>query len=247
MRNSAPFPIKYVLPDEAQYYTQSYPDCRSYKAGEEVIFAPHEVKVLNGRTSADDAFDEPCQLVPDGNGKYFRYLPASSRPDVLKIHQIPELQKIYCDTREINGDIEVVFGVVVPWRMRSFKMFLKTNKADCPEIEVRTSRFQNCRESSYAVPLTVIPSGIPGSGERKNNSSLVDFPYKYFTSDLPQGGKVYFSLTLKNIAELPETFEVWVSGYEAPARRPEPEIINEPDLFLPLAHPQGFPLNLRLM
>ena len=247
LRNSAPFPLEYELPSTAPYYVQSYPDCRVFEAGEKVVFAPHEVKILNGKSVKDDMFAEPCQLLPAEDGKYHRYLCASTRPDVLPIHQIRQLEKRYYNVSAVNGNLEITCGVNVPWRMRDFKMYLKISSKDCPEIAVRTSRFQNCRESSYAVPLTEVPAGLPGSGERKNTASLIEQTDRYFTADLPQGGNVYFCIILKNTEVMPENIELWVSGYEAPARKAEPQTVSEPDILLPLPHPSGFPLNLKLI
>ena len=46
---------------------------------------------------------------------------------------------------------------------------------------------------------------------------------------------------------MPENIELWVSGYEAPARKAEPQTVSEPDILLPLPHPSGFPLSLKLI
>ena len=40
--------------------------------------------------------------------------------------------------------------------------------------------------------------------------------------------------------------ELWVSGYEAPARVPERNLVELRRTCLPLPHPDGFPLNLRI-
>ena len=249
LRNSSPFPMEYTLPEDFPFYIQTYPDCRYFNAGEKIIFAPHEVKVLNSRKQDEKPFPAtPCQFQMSDNGNAECFLPASRRPDVLPIHQIPTLEKRYFNENTVNGNLELTFGVSVPWRTRSFKMFLKLPRGTASEITLRTSRFQNCRESSYTVPLTEVPAGLHGSGEKKNHTSSPDIPWQLFTADLPQGGNVFFSLTLHALSSIPDGTEVWVSGYEATARISEEFTFQlSHDLLLPMAHPSGFPINLRLI
>ena len=249
LRNSSPFPMEYTLPEDFPFYIQTYPDCRYFNAGEKIIFAPHEVKVLNSRKQDEKPFpDAPCQIQMSDNGNAEYFLPASRRPDVLPIHQIPTLEKRFFNEISVNGNLELTFGVSVPWRTRSFKMFLKLPRGTASGITLRTSRFQNCRESSYTVPLTEVPAGLHGSGEKKNHTSSSNIPWQLFTADLPQGGNVFFSLTLHALSSIPDGTEVWVSGYEATARYPEEFTFQlSHDLLLPMAHPLGFPINLKLI
>lgn len=250
LRNASPLPQEYILPDEAPFYEQSYPDCRRFKAGEKVLFAPHEVKVLNGTISDKPLFASyPCQLTKGPDGSCRCFLPASARPDVLPIHQIPELKQCYCNTDFKEELTEFTFGVMVPWRMREFKAVFKIAKADCTaaDIEVRTSRMKDCRTSAYSIPFAEIPYGIPGAGQRKNPDTYPGKNCRYFTADLPQGGEVFFSITLKRKDISPGDIELWVSGYEAPARSPEPGSSSTVPPLLPLPFPPGFPRSLRLL
>ena len=251
LRNSLPIPVEYTMPQEFLYYEQSYPDCRRFCAGEKVVFAPHEVKVLSGRNDNHKFLpDSLCQLVPDGNGNCLCYLPASQKPDVLDVHRIPELRETYRSEQVPENGIELAFGVMTPWRMRDFKLILKVNKKDCTaeQIQLRTSRLKSCRESSYTVPLAEIPAGLPGSGERKNSASVPERTSRFFAADMPQGGEVFFSLSFDNRSIAKEDLELWLTGYEAPARQPEETLLPEPaDTLLFIPHPQGFPRNLRLL
>jgi hypothetical protein len=251
LRNSSPMPMEYTLPTVSPFYEQTYPDCRQYRAGDKVIFAPHEVKVLNGTQNERNSLPTyPCQLVQNANGTYKYYLPASERPDVLKVHQVPELEKFYTVEEKTEKGFEITFGVKVPWRMREFKVLFKINTLDCSssEIHLRTSRLKDCHESSYSLPLTEIPNGLRGSGERKNPDSVPERNCRYFAADLPQGGDLYFSLTIDKENLTAQDIELWVTGYEAPARKAEDEEITVPsDILLPPPYPSGFPRNLRLL
>ena len=65
LRNSSPLPQEYRLPDYAPCYGQYYPDCRRFRSGEKIVFAPHEVKVFTGGTEKEAAaLPGPCQLIP---------------------------------------------------------------------------------------------------------------------------------------------------------------------------------------
>ncbi len=251
LRNSSPLPQEYVVPSYAPFYEQTYPVCSRLAAGEKIVFAPHEVKVLHGRMTDDYTLPESvCQLIRQPNSSYKCFMPASSRPDVLKIHQIPELRKTYFKREEKENETGFSFGVMVPWRMRKFKVLFKVNGRDCTasDIEFRTSRFSYCRESSYTAPFSELAFGIPGTGERKNPDSMAERNARYFAADIPQGGEVFFSITIKKSGVKSEDIELWVSGCEAPARHPEDgEIELPPNLIMCMPQPLGFPRSLRLL
>lgn len=250
LRNSSPLPQEYELPGFAPYYEQYYPDCRCFRAGEKIVFAPHEVKVLSGGKDREtSSLPCPCQLVPVSGSRYECYLPASRRPDVRKIHQITELRLIQSDTRKGADGLELCFGLRVPWRMRNFKLLFRITGKNREHIKpvLLTSRFANCNASSYAVPIMEIPYGQPGYGEVKNPDTFPQRNARYFAADLPQGGEVFCRLTLSGAAISAKDIELWVSGYEAPARLPEKKQFRfRTDLCLPLPHPDGFALSLRL-
>ena len=251
LRNSSPLPQEYKLPDYAPCYEQYYPDCRRFHSGEKIIFAPHEVKVLSGVKAWEKSpLQYPCQLVPTAGCRYECYLPASRKPDVRKVHQIPELKLIRSETRTTpNQELVLNFGLRVPWRMRNFKVLFRITGENREQVKIalRTSRFSSCSGGSYAVPAAEIPYGFRGRGEAKNPDTVPPRNARYFAADLPQGGEVFCRLTLSGAAVSAEDIELWVSGYEAPARSPESGSFRfRKDLYLPLPHPDGFPVNLRL-
>ena len=251
LRNSSPLPQEYALPDHAPYYEQHYPDCRKFRAGEKIVFAPHEVKVLAGSAKeVKNALPYPCRLVPAAeNCSYECFLPASRKPDVREIHQIPELRPIQTKVQTEKDGLRLDFGLQVPWRMRNFKLLFRIRGKNHDQVKaaLRTSRFSGCGASSYAVPVAEIPFGVPGSGERKNPDVSPAHDVRYFAADLPQGGNVFCRLTLTGGAVKVKDVELWVSGYEAPARSPGKKLFRfRTDRYLPLPHPDGFPVNLRL-
>ena len=250
LRNSSPLPQTCRLPDFASCYQQYYPDCRRFRAGEKVTFGPHEVKILDGAAAWEEpGLPSPCQLLPAGEDRYECFLPASRKPGVRKIHQVPALELIRSEAREEEGRLTLCFGLRVPWRMRGFRtLFRITGKnRELLKAGLRTSRFAGCGASSYALPVTEIPWGRPGSGEAKNPDASSPRDARYFAADLPQGGEVFCSLELSGAPVSPGDVELWVSGYEAPARSPEAESVRfGRALYLPLPHPEGFPVNMRL-
>jgi hypothetical protein len=133
--------------------------------------------------------------------------------------------------------------------MRDFKLLFKITGNDHAKIKplLFTSRFASCNASSYAVPVAEIPYGNPGCGEEKNPDTCPPHDARYFAADLPQGGEVFCKLITDGAAINAEDMELWVSGYEAPARLPEETPVKfEKDWCLPLPHPDGFPRNIRL-
>ena len=248
LRNSSPLPQEYKLPDYAPYYEQYYPDCRCFRAGDKIVFAPHEVKVLLGVPVRKKSLPEyPCRLVPVSGAEYECYLPASRKPDVRKIHQIPELRLIRSETRKNETELELDFGLRVPWRMRNFKLLFRITGKNRNQVNpiLRTSRLPGCPESCCALPVAELPFGRPGIGESKNPDAIPPRNARYFVADLPQGGEVFFCLSFSGELPRPGDMELWVSGYEAPARTPEKKPVKL-DWCLPLPHPDGFPRNLRL-
>ena len=251
LRNSSPMPQEYILPDFAPFYEQIYPDCRPFCAGEKIIFAPHEVKVLSGSPGKQERnLPYPCQLFPQSGNCYACYLPASAKPDVLSIHQIPELKLLLSKELTSENGSDFNFGLKVPWRMRQFKVFFKIKGNGYSNVKVRiaTSRYAACLSSAYTVPVTEVPFGSLSSGEWKNPDVFPERDSRFFSADLPHGGDVYFRVFFEGNIVRKENLELWVSGYEAPARTPENDLFTpSEEVILPLPHPEGFPLSLRLI
>ena len=197
----------------------------------------------------DPGLPSPCQLFPAGEGGYACFLPASCRPDVRKIHQIPKLRLIQSGTRKSAEGLTLCFGLRVPWRMRGFKVLFRIagERREQLKVSLLTSRFRNCGSSACAVPVAELPYGVPGAGEVKNPGVSAPREGRFFAADLPQGGEVFCRLTLSGAELGVEDVELWVSGFESPARAPEEGLIRfGRELCLPLPYPEGFPVNLRL-
>ncbi len=250
LRNASPLPQEFRLPAHAPFYEQFYPDFRRFRAGEKVVFGPHEVKVLSGAPAWETPeLPSPCQLFPAGEGEYACFLPASCRPEVRKIHRIPKLELIHSEVRKSAEGLTLCFGLRVPWRMRGFKTLFRVAGEGREQLKVSlsTSRFRSCSSSVCAVPVAELPYGVPGAGEVKNPGASAPPDGRYFAADLPQGGEVFCRLTLSGAGVSAEDVELWVSGFESPARTPEEGAFRfNRELCLPLPHPEGFPVNLRL-
>lgn len=248
LRNPAPIPQKFTLPEDMAFYEQSYPDWRLFEAGSEIIFAPHEVKVLRGSSTQPlRKFEYPFQLLPETRGKWACYLPGSRRPGVSAIHQIPEMKLLHADVEKSGEKILYAFGVKVPHRMRDFKLCfrIKGVMRESAKVHLCTSRFKKGR--GYAIPVTEVPFGHPGLGERENPDVILDPEERFFCAELPHGGDVFCRLEFTNAPVAPEDLELWVTGCEAPAREPEKQKVTlsrKEFVFLP--HPDGFPLSLKI-
>ena len=237
------------MPDFAPCYWQFYPDCRCLRASETTVFSPHEVKVFLCTDNLKEFMKGTCQLFPVQGGKYECYLPASKRASVHEIHQLPSLKLLHAKaTKGDDGSLNLSFGLQVPWRVRDFKALFRIGGKNCGLVKVAlfTSRYASCRVSAYAVPVAELPFGIRGSGEAKNMDSVREPDARYFAAELPQGGEVFCRLVLSGTALKAKDVELWVSGYEAPARVPERNLVELRRTCLPLPHPDGFPLNLRI-
>ena len=251
IRNSSPMPQTYILPEGVPYYEQFYPDCRRFRAGEKIVFAPHEVKALYGSSNLPErGLPYPCMLIPQSGNSYACYRPASAKPDVLSIHQVPELKVFLCKEQITDTGTDFNFGLKVPWRMRDFRVLFKIKGEAYKHVQVRmlTSRYASCLGSAYAIPVTELHYGVTSSGEWKNPDTAPVQDARYFTAELPRGGDVYFRVFFDGSAVRKEDLELWVSGYEAPARTPEENLYQpEQELCLPLPHPDGFPVTLQLL
>ena len=247
LRNASALPQEYKLPACAPKYQQYYPCCRTFKAGETVVFGPHEVKVLSSKMLKLP--EKECQLMPSGKGKYECFLPASKRADVVKFQQIPELKIIHNEVKTSDDSLQIFFGMQVPYRMRNFKMLLRIFGKGYENAKVRllTSRYSSCGGSAYGVPVEEVPYGMPGHGERKNPDARSQRDSRYFAADIPQGGEVFCRLTISGANIKPEELELWAAGFEAPARSKEEGFtMQEKGLCLPYPHPDGFPRNVRI-
>ena len=250
LRNPAPLPQEYTLPREMPFYEQSYPDCRIFEGGEVITFSPHEVKILRGcHTPGMKDLEYPCQLVPAERGKFECYRPSSLRPGVPEIHRISQLQQLHADTESLENGTCFTYGVRAPYRMREFKVCFKISGRAQEKLNIKlyTSRFKGCRSSAYALPVSEIPRGRPGKAERENPDIIPAPDGTFFKAVLPQGGEVFCRLEVTGAAVKREALELWVTGFEAPAREAEKKkVIRKSKDFIPLPHPSGFPLNLRI-
>ena len=252
LRNASPFPKEFTLPDSAPRWQQVYPVCENFRAGQTLLFAPHEVKVLNGSSKPAPFPADCCQLrkLP-GKRQYQVFLPASCRPGVAPIYRIDSLKQIYFRRCNEKDSQDLIFGIRVPYKMRSFQLFFRlTGKraAKIHAVRLSCSRYQGWPQGScWQVPYRELFYNTPGFGETRNPDLRGDQSVRYFAAEIPQGGECYLDLKLSG-ARIPDSaVELYIGGYEAPAESPEPDRFYAPDgLPVPPAHPEGFPLLLKL-
>ena len=247
LRNPAPMPVKYRLPDSFEHVIQFYPDFRVPER--ETVLLPEEVKVLIvSRKRIALPFSLPFQVRRADNRFEYRF-PASKtvsakvRPMVAELHQIPELKFENVSLRP--GGKSLYFDLVAPYRMEDLRVCMKLSGAAADlRIRVHSSRYYgDVPTSSFAVPVTELSSGKTGYGEKKNPETFFRKIERYFTFPVPPGGRTSFDLEFSTGIGA-DTLELWCVGYEGVSAEclkrghaPLPEFTDTP----PLQHPYGFP------
>ena len=246
LRNASPVPQSYTLPADKAFWCQLYPVCRNFKAGETIVFAPHEVKIFDGRDEALALPAPECRI----EGRKV-YLPASKHPGVAEIYQIPELKHLEVEYKQEKNSLALLFGIRVPYKMRNFRLSVKLGgeaRNRVTGVELLSSRYRAWLQSCcWQVPCTELKVNRPGGGEWKNPDLQARPEARYFTAELPQGGESFYNLIFTGAAVDPRDIELYLSGFEAPAETAEPELFGPAKGFVHLpAHPEGFPRVLKI-
>ncbi len=253
LRNPAPMPQAYTLPDDFKCATQFYPDFR--KLERDFVMLPEEVKVLIlTKKPLKLPHDIPFQVFQNqDNGKFDYYFPASRtvskkiQPMVAELHQIKELliEKIAWNASGRN----LFFTLTAPYRMNDLRLCIKlTEKTERnTTLKIYESRYYGeLQSSSYALPVTELPPGKSGYGEIYNPATLFQKRERYFSAPVPAGGQTAFHLAFDD-SLAPEQLEIWAVGFET--RSAECTQRNTAPLdfakALPLQHPYGFPRAIR--
>ena len=245
LRNPLPIPQTCAAPERGANETllQIYPDCRT--TGTELVFAPHEVKILQKTTEKIDFGPLPFQYI---DGEYF--YPASATvsekiaPMVAEVYQIPEFKITDGMDQLIPGGKRYWFKLRAPYRMNNCALtFRITGKsAEKCTAKLYLSRDARATGNCYAVPLTEIFSGNEGRGEYQNPEIKIAWG-RFFHAQIPCGGNDFFRLELDN-REC--DIELWASGHESRSRASAdcgPEMKN----IIPVPqYPLGFPCCSRM-
>ncbi len=246
LRNASPVPQKYTLPEYSQCYTQTYPVYQNFKAGDSIWMLPHEVKVFAGSSQQEKLPLPEFRLI---DGKVFA--PSYLRPGVAETYQIPHLEQTLFKIHDLENATGIETGICVPYRMRDFKLTCRIKKRTAQQISgirLSCSRYDGWNAPSrWQVPFSELFFNNPGHGEVRNPDVCTAPGDRYFTAELPQGGNFTLNLKLEGTGIDPEDIDLFVSGFEAPAKTAEPDTFTVPEtLEMPFAHPYGFPRVIEL-
>ena len=238
LRNPAPIPQCFELPESWGNAVQFYPDFR--RAEKKILLLPEEVKVIM-LTNEELPFDIPFQAI---DGKL--YFPASITvndsvgPYIDKLHQMPEIEFSKATFDEEKGDL--LFSLKTPYRMNPLELRLAC-PANC-KIRVTASRYAGIRSSgsTFAPAITSIPVGIPGHGEFRNPEYISDGSTSYYSIPAPPGGETYYYISFGGKISK-EDFQLWCFGHEDRSRDgiAYDGVLLGFDRSQPLQHPAGFP------
>ena len=253
LRNPSAMPQEYLWSDEKRSGVWIYPYIVRYAAGEKIIFAPHEVKVvvLSKRKLALP-FEQPFQIAGKlGSELEFRFptqLAVNNKvqPMVGDIYRIGSTEVEWKVMKEIEDGFEVIFRLKLPYRMRNttINVAIASEDPDKVDLRARVSRYAADCGSCYEQPITRYSQGMPGHGIRKNPETVVPLTAGLFSLPAAEGGEAYYSLFFKGIKSYDQV-KLSVSGCYAPSRESikrswQPSWM-EKDIVIP-QYPDGFPM-----
>ena len=236
LRNPMPLPQRFQLKstilceNSCQQILQMYPCFQ--ELDNEICLPAHGVIVMQLR---QEKMALPCPGPFQPKGRKI-FLPNSQCPGVDKLYQAPELAIDLL----VSTENECMLKVRSPYRMRNFQLYIRLSGAG--ELRLLGSRYSDGNTSNFAMPVTECFSSPPGYGEAKNPDGIVKLNSRFFSSPLPSGGEVYLRLLLHHAPLDPANLELWVSGFEAPARSAAfSATLAGFSRGLPPQHPLGFP------
>lgn len=248
LRNPAPAVQSCTIDTGCPEQVQIYPDFRRVAPGEKMDFGPHEVKLIAGSAEKWELPVETPFAVKEGK----IYVENALRPGVKEIYCLPELVTLICKTSKLPDGIGIETGIRIPYRMRQSRLLLTLRNCGSqrPRIKLRYSRYGGWHDTScYTFPVTEIPFGSPGYGEKKNPDMSLEPETRYYAFDVPQGGEAFFNLEICGTDVREKDIDLVYSGCMAPAREPEKVKWNCKELknTLPPAHPEGFYMSKKLI
>lgn len=236
LRNPLPLPQRFQLKTAIQcthprsQILQIYP-CFE-ELNNEICLPAHGISVFQVR---EEKIQLPCPGPFQPHGKKI-FLPNSQCPEIDPLYQVSDL-----NIEKLPGtDNECRLKVRSPYRMQNFQLQIRFSGAG--KIRVTGTRYADGNTSCFAFPLTECFSSPPGYGEAKNPDGVVRWAGRFLTSPLPSGGDIYLKILLEEAPLNPADLELWVSGYEAPARKAAlSAALPAFSRGLPPQHPLGFP------
>ena len=253
LRNPSCMPQEFTWSDEKRSGVWIYPFFSRYAAGEKIIFAPHEVKVIVlSKSKLALPFEQPFQITRTADGKQeFRFptqlaVTSKVQPMVGEIYRIHSTEVEWKIMKEIENGLEVIFRVKLPYRMRNttINVAIASEDPDKVDLRARVSRYAADFGSCFEQPVTRYSQGVPGHGIRKNPDTVVPLTEGLFSFPASEGGEAYYSLFFRGVKSF-DQIKLSVSGCYAPSREAvirkwEPAWL-ESGAAVP-QYPDGFPM-----
>lgn len=262
LRNPLPIPQKASFDPAAmaghpvRSVRQFYPFHDVLKPAGGMILLAHEVKILIlGSRDAGLPHGLPHMVEETEDGAAYRY-PSSaavSRSIGPAVHPIQRIEALRCldsGSAAIPGGKRYQWFVSSPYRMRGLEVQFRLEGPGAGSADVRafSSRYNGAGASGCAIPITHIPSGVPGYGERKNAPAAKGPTTRYFAFRAPAGGEANIALEVVSAPRRPVVLTAWLAGYEAPSRGAEIRARGPAGFHgrIPCQHPLGFARALAL-
>jgi len=261
LRNPRAFPQTVAFDPEAiaghgvKTVVQFYPHFEHLSPKQGLTFLAHEVKAVVFAARAEKPrFAAPYMVAAEGTGFHYRF-PASMAasgpvgPMVDELHRLPGLECTWAGRNAVENGVRFQWYLTVPYRMRETELQLCLKGPGARRVQPRAF---SCRyrggASGYALPVTRIPIGDPGHGERKNLDPPRIEDEVYYAIRIADGGRVNITLTLADMPAQGVAVSAWLAGHEAPSRN---AVVRKraPARFaacLPYQHPLGFGAALEL-
>ena len=226
LRNPSCMPQEYVWSDEKRSGVWIYPFFARYAAGEKIVFAPHEVKVIVlSKTKLALPYEQPFQIAKNADGtQEFRFptqlaINSKVQPMVGDIYRIGSTEVEWKIMKEIEDGLEVLFRVKLPYRMRNttINVAIAAENPDKVDLRARVSRYAADCGSCFEQPITRFSQGVPGHGIRKNPDTVVPLTEGLFAFPASEGGEAYYSLFFKGVKSF-DQIKLSISGCYAPSR-----------------------------
>ena len=255
LRNPLPLPqvIEFHAGEAASHevrgVSQFYPHHERLAPDGPLTFLAHEVKVMILSGRREKAGAAAPHMIEKQGGQYLYRFPASMsvRGSVgPMVHPIQRVDGLECleavRTREGRGERYDWF-LAVPYRMREVEVqfCVRGKGADAVRMRACLSRYQGSGRG-YALPITKIPVGDAGCGEKKNLDGSCRADETYYAIRVADGGRFNVRLELAVAPGRAAVTSAWVAGHEAPSRN---AVVKKrgPARFsrcLPCPHPLGF-------
>ena len=261
LRNPLPLPqtikfnTEYLGIHKVKSTEQFYPHYETLKPENGITFLAHEIKVVVfSSVEQKNSYKMPYMVKKKGKD-FLCYFPASMtvtksiQPMVHPIQRISSLKCLKVNKKKVRGGYQYWWYLEIPYRMQDieFQFCIRTKKTKDIKLRAVISRSMD-GTSEYILPITTIPVGVPGYGEKKNIDVSCDPDKIYYAIRIPDGGQFGLELTLESISEKSVLISAWIAGYESTSRN---AVVRKKcpvrfSRYLPFQHPLGFGKTLKL-